>query len=132
MIIGVPKEIKSNENRVAVVPGGTEALVHAGHTVLVERGAGLGSGFADDSYERAGAQIVDGSAQVWARADMIVKVKEPIGREWPLMRRDQVIFTYFHFAAAEPLTRAVMDSGCIAVAYETVQLASGELDRFIR
>jgi len=127
MIIGVPKEIKSNENRVAVVPGGAEALVHAGHTVLVERGAGAGSGFSDESYTQTGARIVDGAAEVWARSEMIVKVKEPIEREWPMMRRDQVLFTYFHFAPAEALTRAVMDSGCIAVAYETVQLPSGEL-----
>ena len=127
MVIGVPKEIKTNENRVALVPAGAEALVQAGHRVLVERGAGLGSGFDDDAYARAGATIVDGAAAVWENAEMILKVKEPIEPEWPLMRRDQVIFTYFHFAASEALTRAVMDSGAVAIAYETVQLPTGEL-----
>jgi len=127
MIIGVPKEIKPNENRVALVPAGVEALVHAGHKVLVEAGAGLGSGFADDAYERAGAELAGSAAEVWARADMIVKVKEPIEPEWPLMRQGQVIFTFFHFAASEALTRAVIDSGAVAIAYETVQLPTGEL-----
>jgi alanine dehydrogenase len=127
MIIGVPKEIKSNENRVALVPGGAESLVQAGHTVLVERGAGIGSGFEDDTYEATGARIVGSASELWAAAGMIMKVKEPIGTEWPLMRRDQVIFTYFHFAASEELTRAVMASGAVAIAYETVQLPNGEL-----
>ncbi len=127
MIIGVPKEIKSNEHRVALVPGGAEALAEAGHTILVEHGAGDGSGFSDADYTAAGARIVDGAARVWAEAEMIMKVKEPIEPEWPHMRRDQQIFTYFHFAASEPLTRAVMDSGCVAIAYETVQLPTGEL-----
>jgi alanine dehydrogenase len=127
MIIGVPKEIKTNENRVAVVPAGVETLVADGHTVLVERGAGEGSGFADGQYESVGASVVADAGDVWAKADMIIKVKEPIEPEWPLMRQGQVIFTYFHFAASEELTRAVMDSKCIAIAYETVQLPSGEL-----
>jgi alanine dehydrogenase len=127
MVIGVPKEIKTNEHRVALVPAGAEALVQAGHRVLVERGAGEGSGFEDDAYARAGATIVDGAAGVWEGAEMILKVKEPIEPEWPLMRRDQVIFTYFHFAASERLTRAVMESGAVAIAYETVQLPTGEL-----
>ena len=106
MIIGVPKEIKTNENRVALVPGGAEALVNAGHTVLIEKSAGMGSGFDDSMYINFGAQIVDTAAEVWKRADMIMKVKEPIAVEWPHMRKDQVIFTYFHFAADEALTRA--------------------------
>jgi alanine dehydrogenase len=127
MIIGVPKEIKSNENRVALVPGGAQALVQAGHTVLIETGGGVGSGFEDDAYREVGVEVVDSAADVWARSDMIMKVKEPIEPEWPHLRAGQLVFTYFHFAAAEPLTRAVMDSGCVAVAYETVQLASGEL-----
>ena len=127
MIIGVPKEIKTNENRVALVPGGAESLVMAGHTVLIEKTAGEGSGFEDSTYTEVGAQIVDTAAEVWKRADMIMKVKEPIKVEWPHMRKDQVIFTYFHFAAAEDLTRAVIDSGAIAIAYETVQLPTGEL-----
>ena len=127
MIIGVPKEIKTNENRVALVPGGAEALVHAGHTVLIEKSAGVGSGFPDEAYTRFGAQIVDTAAEVWKRADMIMKVKEPIAQEWPHMRKDQVIFTYFHFAADEALTRASIKSGSIDIAYETVQLPTGEL-----
>src|SRR5690606_6954392 len=127
MVIGVPREIKMAENRVALVPAGAEALVQAGHRVLVERGAGLGSGFDDDAYARAGATIVDSAAEVWANAEMILKVKEPIEPEWPLMRPDQVIFTYFHFAASEALTRAVKESGAVAIAYETVQLPTGEL-----
>jgi alanine dehydrogenase len=127
MIIGVPKEIKTNENRVALVPGGAEALVQAGHQVLVETTAGDGSGFQDEAYVSAGAQILGPADEVWRRADMIMKVKEPIAVEWPRMRSDQVIFTYFHFAAAEELTRAVMASGAVAIAYETVQLPTGEL-----
>jgi alanine dehydrogenase len=127
MIIGVPKEIKTNENRVALVPAGAESLVSDGHTVLVERGAGMGSGFGDTTYERAGAKIVADAAGVWGQAEMILKVKEPIEVEWPLLRKGQVVFTYFHFAASEPLTKAVIKSGCVAVAYETVQLPSGEL-----
>lgn len=127
MIVGVPKEIKANENRVSLIPGGAEALVQAGHRVVVETGAGVGSGFDDDAYRAVGAEVVDTAAEVWAEADMIMKVKEPIEPEWPLMRRDQVIFTYLHFAASEELTRAVIDSGAVAIAYETVQLPSGEL-----
>jgi alanine dehydrogenase len=127
MIIGVPKEIKTNENRIALVPGGAETLVHAGHEVHIERGAGESSGFEDEQYLAAGAQLLDTADEVWARAEMIMKVKEPIAEEYPRMGRDQVIFTYFHFAASEQLTRAVVDSGCVAVAYETVQLPSGEL-----
>jgi alanine dehydrogenase len=127
MIIGVPKEIKPNENRVALVPAGAEAFVSRGHTVCVEQGAGLGSGFADAAYQAAGAEIVPTAAAVWKRAEMIIKVKEPIGQEWPCMRSGQIIYTYFHFAASEELTRAVIESKAIAVAYETVQLANGEL-----
>jgi alanine dehydrogenase len=127
MIIGVPKEIKTNENRVALVPAGAEILASDGHTVLVERGAGQGSGFADEDYTKAGATIADAADRVWADAEMIMKVKEPIAAEWPKMRRGQLVYTYFHFAAAEDLTRAVIASGAVAVAYETVQLATGEL-----
>ena len=127
MIVGVPKEIKTNENRVALVPGGAEALVRSGHTVLIERGAGQGSGFDDSEYTSFGAQIVDTADEVWKRSDMIMKVKEPIAREWPHMREDQVIFTYFHYAADEELTQAAIKSKAITIAYETVQLTSGEL-----
>jgi len=127
MLIGVPAEIKTNENRVALVPAGAEALVGAGHQVLVEGGAGKGSGFSDEDYRAVGAEIVESVDEVWARAEMIMKVKEPIAEEYPRMREGQLIFTYFHFAADERLTRAVVDSGAVAVAYETVQLRSGEL-----
>lgn len=127
MIIGVPKEIKTAENRVALVPAGAEVLRAQGHAVLIERGAGEGSGFGDDAYEAVGATIVPAAREVWSEADMIVKVKEPIAPEWPHMSSGQVVFTYYHFAASEQLTRAVMDSGIVAIAYETVQLPSGEL-----
>jgi alanine dehydrogenase len=127
MIIGVPKEIKTNENRIALVPAGCELLVGGGHTVYLEKGAGLGSGFADEQYVSVGAKILDTADEVWAKSEMIMKVKEPIAVEWPRMRKGQVIYTYFHFAAAEELTRAVISSGAVAIAYETVQLANGEL-----
>ena len=127
MQIGVPKEIKTNENRVGLVPAGVEVLVHEGHTVNVETGAGIGSGFSDAAYVAAGGTILPTADEVWAKADMIVKVKEPIAVEWPRMRPGLVMYTYFHFAADEPLTRAVMKSGAIAVAYETVQLPGGQL-----
>ena len=127
MKIGVPKEIKTNENRVALVPAGAETLVAAGHSVLVETGAGEGSGFSDDIYRGVGAQIAPDADTVWAESDMIMKVKEPIEPEWRRMRRGQTIFTYFHFAAAEELTRACIASDSIHLAYETVQLSTGEL-----
>ncbi len=127
MIIGVPKEIKTNENRVALVPAGAHALVSAGHKVVVETTAGDGSGFPDSAYTEAGATILPDADTVWKQAEMIMKVKEPIAVEWPRMRKDQLIYTYFHFAASEELTRAVIDSGAIGLAYETVELPSGEL-----
>src|SRR2546430_14872607 len=127
MIIGVPKEIKTAENRVALVPAGVESLVGDGHSVLVEHGAGIGSGVADDTYRAGGATLVAKAADVWAKAEMGVKGKEPVEPEWPGMRKGQVGFTYFHFAASAPLTRAAIKSGIIAIAYETVQLTSGEL-----
>ena len=127
MKIGVPKEIKTNENRIALVPAGAESLVGAGHTVLVETGAGLGSGFADEAYTSVGAKIAPDAAAVWKDSEMIMKVKEPIAKEWPHMRRGQLIFTYFHFAADEKLTKAHLDSGAVCVAYETVELSSREL-----
>jgi alanine dehydrogenase len=127
MIVGVPKEIKTNENRVALTPGGAEALVNNGHTVLIEHTAGEGSGFEDAQYEAFGARIVPTAQDVWAQAEMIMKVKEPISREWPFMRKNQTIFTYFHYAADEGLTKASIDSGAVCIAYETVQLPNGEL-----
>lgn len=127
MIIGVPKEIKTNENRVALVPAGAEALVAAGHRVVVETGAGEGSGFEDEQYIASGASIAPDADSVWAQAEMILKVKEPIAVEWPRLRRSQVVFTYFHFAADEDLTRAHIDSGAVCIAYETVELPTREL-----
>jgi alanine dehydrogenase len=127
VIIGVPKEIKTNENRIALVPAGAQLFADNGHTVYVEKGGGLGSGFTDEQYVAAGASILGTAEEVWAKAEMIMKVKEPIAVEWPRMRAGQVIYTYFHFAAAEELTRAVIQSGAIAIAYETVQLPNGEL-----
>lgn len=127
MIIGVPKEIKADEYRVAATPAGIEMLVRAGHQVVVEKGAGLGSGFTDDFYQAAGAQILDRADEVWGAADMIMKVKEPTPPEWGRLRNGQVVFTYFHFAASEDLTRAVIDSGAVAIAYETVEVPNGQL-----
>jgi len=125
VIVGVPKEIKPGENRVALVPAGAEVLVSDGHEVRVERGAGVGSGFVDEAYEAVGARLASRDAS-WA-ADLILKVKEPIESEWPALRASQVVFTYFHFAASESLTRALIKSCAVAIAYETVQLDSGEL-----
>lgn len=127
MRVGIPKEIKTNENRVALVPSGAGALVAGGHTVLVETGAGLGSGFSDAQYEEMGAYITSSANEIWAKAELIVKVKEPIATEWPRIRTGQVIFTYFHFAASEALTRAHLNSGAVCIAYETVSLENREL-----
>ena len=127
MKIGVPKEIKTNENRVALVPAGAEALVASGHTVMIEKGAGEGSGFPDSSYTSAGAKIGPDADAVWRETDMIMKVKEPIKPEWPRMKKGQLVFTYFHFAADKELTLAHVKSGAVCVAYETVELPSREL-----
>ena len=127
MKIGVPKEIKTNENRIALVPAGAEQLIASGHSVLVEQGAGLGSGFADDMYTKVGAKIATDAAAVWRDSEMIMKVKEPIEPEWKHIRRGQVVFTYFHFAADERLTRAHMETGAACIAYETVELPTREL-----
>ncbi|MFU8812722.1 MAG: alanine dehydrogenase [Balneolaceae bacterium] len=131
MIIGVPKEIKTHENRVSMVPGGVMQLVRHGHTVLVEKGAGLGSGFSDDQYTEAGAQILDDVEEIWKKAEMITKVKEPIEPEYGRMREGQILFTYLHFAASRELTQAVADSGCVAIAYETVEKADRSLPLLI-
>src|SRR6478609_2988623 len=127
MKIGVPKEIKTNENRIALVPAGAETLVAAGHSVLIETGGGLGSGFSDEDFVAVGATIAPDADAVWRESEMIMKVKEPIKVEWPRMRKGQLLFTYFHFAADEELTRAHLKSGAICVAYETVELPSREL-----
>src|SRR5215813_7247108 len=126
-VIGVPKEIKTDEYRVAMIPVGVEELTRGGHKVLIQTGAGQGSGITDEKYREHGAEVVASAEDVWAHADLIVKVKEPLEVEWPLMRPGQVVFTYFHFAADENLTRAVMASGITAVAYETIKDARGSL-----
>lgn len=131
MIIGVPKEIKTHENRVALLPGGASALVKRGHEVLVEQEAGIGSGHSDGEYRDAGAQVVEEAEELWERAEMIMKVKEPVEIEYPRMREGQIIFTYFHFAASRPLTRAVAESGAVAIAYETVEKSDGSLPLLI-
>jgi len=122
MIIGVPQEIKEQEQRVALLPSGTNELTKHGHSVLVERDAGLGSGYADQDYVKAGAEIVEQAKEVFARADMIVKVKEPLKTEFPLLRRGQILFTYLHLAASKSLTEALLKSGVTGVAYETIQV----------
>lgn len=131
MIIGVPKEIKNNENRVALTPAGTKELVKRGHTVYIEKSAGAGSGFTDEEYIQAGANILDTAAQVFDKAEMIIKVKEPIEQEYKLIKKEQLVFTYFHFASYEPLTRAMMESGAVCLAYETVERADGSLPLLI-
>ncbi len=127
MIIGVPREIKNNEYRVALVPSGAEALAEDGHTVVVETGAGEGTGIEDAEYEAVGARIVGSDAEVFAISDMVMKVKEPQPQEYPMLREGQILFTYFHFAASEELTRAMVATGAICVAYETIQLPNGSL-----
>jgi alanine dehydrogenase len=127
MIIGVPKEVKQDEYRVGILPVGVEELTRAGHRVLVERSAGLGSGLTDDEYQRHGATLIDGPADIFAQAEMVIKVKEPQPPEWKMMRKGQILFTYFHFAADRALTEGVLATGCIAVAYETLTDDQGRL-----
>lgn len=131
MIIGVPKEIKTNENRIALVPAGVELLVQHGHKILVEKGAGIGSGFEDDAFRAAGAEVASSAEEVFERSEMIMKVKEPLLQEYDLIREGQVLFTYFHFAASEELTLAMMKSKAICIAYETVETANGDLPLLI-
>jgi len=121
MIIGVPKEIKNNENRVGMTPAGVQEMTKHGHTVYVQAGAGVNSGFSDDAYIAAGAKILPTIEEVYAIAEMIVKVKEPIASEYALVRKGQLVFTYFHFASSEPLTKAMVESGAVCCAYETVE-----------
>ena len=127
MIIGVPKEIKTDEYRVAMIPVGVEELTRAGHQVLIQTGAGQGSGISDDEYAGRGAEMVADPSAIWKRADLIVKVKEPLPQEWPLLQKEQIVFTYFHFAADRALTEAVLQSGITAIAYETIKDARGNL-----
>ena len=122
MIIGVPKEIKEQEQRVALLPSAARQLTRHGHSVVVQRNAGIGSGYPDDAYIKAGAEIVDQAKEVFARGDMVVKVKEPLEAEFPLLRKGQILFTYLHLAASKSLTQALLKSGVIAIAYETIQV----------
>jgi alanine dehydrogenase len=124
MTIGVPKEIKEQEQRVAMVPSAAEQLVRRGHSVLVQKNAGIGSGYPDEEYALAGAQIVDSAKEVFARADMIVKVKEPLPAEFSFLRKGQILFTYLHLAASKSLTEALLKSGVTGVAYETIQIGN--------
>jgi alanine dehydrogenase len=124
VIIGVPKEIKEQERRIALVPSAAEQLTKRGHTVLVEKNGGIGSGYPDEEYKKAGAEIVDLAEDVFARADMIVKVKEPLPAEFPLLRKGQILFTYLHLAASKALTDALLKSGVTAIAYETIQIGN--------
>jgi len=121
MIVGVPKEIKNNENRVALTPAGVLELLKNKHKVYIQKGAGINSGFLDIEFEEAGATILDTIEEVYSIAEMVVKVKEPIASEYPLIKKDQLVFTYFHFASSEPLTHAMINSKAICLAYETVE-----------
>ena len=122
MIIGVPKEIKNNENRVALTPAGVDSYVQAGHKVIVESGAGVGSAFQNEEYASAGAEMIADAADIWAQADMIMKVKEPLESEYKYFREGLILFTYLHLAAEPSLTKALLDKGVIGIAYETVQV----------
>jgi len=127
MIVGVPKEIKNNENRVALTPAGAQELTRRGHTVYIQASAGEGSGFNDEEYVGAGGKMLSTAEEVFATAEMIMKVKEPIEQEYNLIRKDQLVFTYFHFASYEPLTHAMIKTGGVCLAYETVERVDGSL-----
>jgi alanine dehydrogenase len=127
MIVGVPKEIKEEENRVAVTPTGISAFASRGHEVLIERGAGAGSGLTDRAYEGAGATLVDSAQEIWNRAELIMKVKEPQPSEFRLLRKGLILFTYLHLAASETVTRALLERRVTAIGYETIQLEDGSL-----
>lgn len=131
MVIGVPKEVKSNENRVALTPGGALELARRGHTVYIQSTAGEGSGFEDEDYIEAGAKILNTADEIWQIAEMIMKVKEPIAEEYGRCRKDQLIFTYFHFASSEELTHAMLKSGAVCLAYETVETKDRQLPLLI-
>src|SRR5947207_8536436 len=122
MIIGIPKEIKEQEQRVALLPSAASKLTRRGHSVVVQKNAGMGSGYPDEEYVKAGAEIVDQAKEVFTRADMVVKVKEPLEAEFPLLRKGQLLFTYLHLAASKALTEALLRSGVTGIAYETIQI----------
>ncbi|GAI52379.1 unnamed protein product, partial [marine sediment metagenome] len=125
MIVGVPKEIKKDEYRVALVPVGAEELVQAGHTVLLEEGAGTGSGISDDEYIRAGSEVVPTPEDIYKKCELVLKVKEPFGAEIGRLRPGQIVFTFFHFAVSQELTESIIKSGIVAIAYETIRNERG-------
>jgi len=126
MVIGVPQEIKDHEFRVALTPNGAKELCGRGHRVLIQQGAGRGSGFDDQAYQQSGAQIISSAQQVFGDAELILKVKEPQPEEWALLTKDHVLFTYLHLAASKPLTEGLLNSGCTAIAYETTEDSQGQ------
>ncbi len=127
MIIGVPKEIKNNENRVGIVPSGVEALTNAGHDVVIEKNAGVGSGISDEDYVNAGAKMLEGPKAVFDEADMIMKVKEPLPEEYEYFKEGQILYTYLHLAAEKELTEALREKNVVSIAYETIQPEDGSL-----
>jgi alanine dehydrogenase len=127
MIVGVPKEIKNKENRVGMVIAGVRALTQAGHKVLVQHNAGTGAGISDEEYRKAGATILETGKEIYDKSDMIIKVKEPLPEEYPLLRENQILYTYLHLAADERLTKALMERKIVGIAYETIQPADGSL-----
>jgi alanine dehydrogenase len=127
LIIGIPKEIKNNENRVSLTPAAADALIQKAHQVMIETGAGIGSGFTDEAYQEVGCSIAQSAKDVWERANMIMKVKEPLPEEYQFFREDLILFTYLHLAAEPSLTKALMESGITAIAYETIQSSNGSL-----
>lgn len=131
MIIGIPKEIKKNEHRVAITPAGVGELKKCGHTVYIQSSAGLNSGFSDEEYSSEGAQLLKTAEEVYSKSEMIIKVKEPIEQEYQLIKKDQIVFTYFHFASSEVLTKAMIASGAICIAYETVEKTDKSLPLLI-
>jgi len=131
VIVGCPKEIKNNENRVGITPAGAWALTRAGHECLIEKSAGVDSGFPDDEYLARGAKLVDKAPDLWANSQMVVKVKEPLPLEYPCFRDDLILFTYLHLAPVPELTKALVDSAIMGIAYETVQLDDGSLPLLI-
>jgi len=131
MIVGILKEIKAEENRVCMTPSGVEVMQQNGHTVLVEKASGNGSGFKDAAYTEAGAEIVNTSEEIFIRSDMVMRVKEPLPSEYELIREDQIYFSYLHLAAAEKLTRTLIERRSVNIAYETIQKADGSLPLLI-
>lgn len=127
MLVGIPTEVKDNEFRAAITPAGVHEFVRNGHDIVIQRGAGEGSSIRDEEYIDAGARVLDTAEEVWGAAELVLKVKEPVAEEYPLMRPDQLLFTYLHLAASRECTQALLDSGITAIAYETVQLPDGSL-----